>query len=155
MHGIFLHILADTLGSVAVVISTICIHYTGWAGFDPLASCLIAILIFASAIPLVTSSARSLLLTVPEATEFDIRDVLVGVGALKGVSDVAAPRFWMSDGEGAKVGGVMHVIAERGHELEEVRERATWFLAARNMDVLVQVEREGEGRCWCGGGLKN
>ena len=47
MHGIFLHILADTLGSVAVVISTVLVHYSGWSGYDPLASCFIAILIFA------------------------------------------------------------------------------------------------------------
>jgi zinc transporter 5/7 len=23
------------------------------------------------------------------------------------------------------------------------------------MDIIVQVEREGEGRCWCGGGLRS
>jgi zinc transporter 5/7 len=23
------------------------------------------------------------------------------------------------------------------------------------MDILVQVEREGDGRCWCGGGNKS
>lgn len=53
------------------------------------------------------------------------------------------------------VEGVMHVIVSRGVELDDVRERATRFLATKGMDVLVQVEREGEGRCWCGGGLRN
>jgi zinc transporter 5/7 len=155
MHGIFLHVLADTLGSAAVVVSTILIHFTGWSGFDPLASCLIAILIFASAVPLVSSSAKQLLFTVPEAAEFDVREVLAGVSALRGVTNVCVPRFWMGEGEGAKVCGVMHVIAGRGVELEELRGRTVRFLEARGMDVLVQVEREGEGRCWCGGGLRN
>ena len=155
MHGIFLHILADTLGSVAVVASTILIHYTGWEGFDPLASCLIAILIFASAIPLVTSSARTLLLTVPEDTEFDLRETLAGVSGLRGVINVGAPRFWLDDsGDGGEVKckGVMHIIVPKGAgELEEVRARAVHYLESRGVDAVVQVEREGEGRCWCGG----
>ncbi|MCJ1439210.1 putative zinc transporter msc2 [Xylographa pallens] len=151
MHGIFLHVLADTLGSVAVVFSTILIHYTGWAGFDPLASCLIAILIFASAVPLVTSSAKRLLLAVPEDTEFDLREALAGVGSLKGVMGVQVPRFWMGESEEGGVQGVMHVVVGRGSEVDEARERAATYLHERGMDVLVQVEREGEGRCWCGG----
>lgn len=155
MHGIFLHVLADTLGSVAVVFSTTLIWFTGWAGWDPIASCLIAILIFAAAVPLVASSARKLLLTVPEDTEFDLREALAGVGALRGVSEVRVPRFWTGEGENGKVQGVMHVVAGRGGDLEDVKERAVRYLESKGMDVLVQVEREGEGRCWCGGGLKN
>ncbi|MCJ1249289.1 putative zinc transporter msc2 [Trapelia coarctata] len=151
MHGIFLHVMADTLGSVAVVVSTILIHYTGWVGFDPLASCLIAIAIFAAAVPLVSSTAKRLLLTVPGDTEFDLREALAGVGGLRGVVGVSVPRFWMGEGDGGRVGGVMHVIAGRGVELEDVRERAVRYLEGNGMDVLVQVEREGEGRCWCGG----
>ncbi len=151
MHGIFLHVLADTLGSVAVVISTLLIHYYGWAGFDPLASCLIAILIFASAIPLVTSSARTLLLTIPEDTEFDLREALAGVSGLRGVVGYAVPKFWLDEAEGRRVLGVIHVIAGKGTDMEDVKERAVAFLKARNMNVLVQVEREGSITCWCKG----
>ena len=154
MHGIYLHILADTLGSVAVVISTLLIHFYGWAGFDPLASCLIAILIFASAIPLVTSSARTLLLTIPEDTEFDLRETLAGIGGLRGVVGYAVPKFWLEEGEEKKVLGVIHVIAAKGVDMEDVKERALAFLRGRRMDVLVQVERDGSDRCWCRGGAK-
>lgn len=147
MHGIFLHVMADTLGSVAVVISTLLIHFFGWSGFDPLASCLIAILIFASAIPLVTSSARTLLLTVPDDTEYDLREALAGLSALRGIVGYAVPKFWLEEGEG-KVLGVIHVIAGKGTDLEDVKERAIAFLKGRHLDVVVQVEREGTG-CWC------
>lgn len=151
MHGIFLHVLADTLGSVAVVISTLLIHYYGWAGFDPLASCLIAILIFASAIPLVTSSARTLLLTIPEKTEFDLREALAGVSGLRGVVGYAVPKFWLDEGEQRRVLGVIHVVAGKGTDMEDVKERAVALLKTRNMNVLVQVEREGSSTCWCQG----
>ena len=153
MHGIFLHVLADTLGSVAVVISTLLIHYYGWAGFDPLASCLIAILIFASAIPLVVSSARTLLLTIPEDTEFDLREALAGVSALRGVVEYAVPKFWLAENEERKVLGVIHVIAGKGTNMEDIKERTVAFLKARNLDVLVQVEREESSACWCKGAL--
>ena len=149
MHGIYLHILADTLGSAAVVVSTVLIHFYGWSGFDPLASCLIAILIFASAIPLVKSSAKTLLLTIPEDTEFDLREALAGVSALKGVVGYAAPKFWLAEGDERKVLGVIHVTAARGADMEDLKERAVAYLRSKHMDVLVQVERDGVNRCWC------
>ena len=151
MYGIYLHILADTLGSVAVVISTILIHFYGWAGFDPLASIIIAVLIFASAIPLVKSSARTLLLTIPEDTEFDLREALAGVSALRGVSGYAVPKFWLEEGDDRRVLGVIHIFVARGADMEDVRERAVNYLKTRSMNIVVQVEREGSGRCWCRG----
>lgn len=212
MHGIFLHILADTLGSVAVVISTILVHYSGWSGYDPLASCFIAILIFASAVPLVTSTAKSLLLTLPADTEYNVRETLAGVSTLRGVVSYTVPKFWLDDtgttsehshshdhsGHGdcghqhdhshsphhnhdhdhgdshthshshahdhdhdhehekkpQNIFGVIHVIASRGADLEDVRQRTVDYLREKNMDILVQVERDGDPRCWCGGGSK-
>lgn len=183
MHGIFLHILADTLGSVAVVISTVLVHYSGWSGFDPIASCLIAILIFASAVPLVSSTAKSLLLTLPADAEYNVRDTLAGVSTLRGVVGYTVPRFWLNDTATSSahdhdhachahdhdhdhahdhahekldphVLGVIHVISSRGADLDDVRQRTVDFLRERDMDILVQVERDGDGRCWCGGGNK-
>ncbi|POW08243.1 hypothetical protein PSTT_07719 [Puccinia striiformis] len=52
MKGVFLHVMADTLGSVGVIISTLLIERYGWTGFDPIASIFIALLIFASVVPL-------------------------------------------------------------------------------------------------------
>jgi solute carrier family 30 (zinc transporter), member 5/7 len=217
MHGIFLHILADTLGSVAVVISTILVHLYGWSGFDPIASCIIAILIFASATPLVSSTANTLLLSLPGDVEYNLRDTLAGVSALKGVVGYAVPRFWLNDAGAASpcnhhhhgaphghsnshdhshhshnhhyhdgqhhhhdgssdnhddhvhshhhhdhshkreeqgVLGVIHVIASRGADLDDVRQRTTDFFRQKNMNILIQVEREGDNRCWCGNGIR-
>lgn len=227
MHGIFLHILADTLGSVAVVISTILVHYSGWSGYDPLASCFIAILIFVSAVPLVCSTAKTLLLTLPADTEYNVRETLSGVSTLRGVVSYTVPKFWLDDTGAASSGhdhshdhashgacggghdhshshshshshhdhdhdhdhdhshqhghehshhghshdhdhdhdhdhekkpqnvfGVIHVIASRGADLEDVRQRTVDFLREKNVDILVQVERDGDARCWCGVGSK-
>lgn len=154
MHGIFLHVLADTMGSAAVMVSTALIYLTSFSGWDPIASCIIAILIFMSSIPLIKSSARKLLLTIPDETEYLLRDTLSGVSDIRGVASYTVPRFWVDDGvgsEGEKVLGVMHVVATRGSELDEVRERIREFLVGRGVDVVVQVEKDGETGCWCGG----
>ena len=150
MHGIFLHILADTLGSVSVVISTALIHYTGWTGFDPLASVFIAVLIFASAIPLVKSSANNLLLAVPTGSEYTLREAIAGVSGLKGVQGYTVPRFWEVDGA---IRGVIHVQVASGTDSEEVRQRVEGWIEnglGRAAEVTVVVERgDGSSNCWC------
>jgi zinc transporter 5/7 len=159
MRGIFLHVLADTMGSAAVIVSTLLIQYVGWSGWDPLASCVIAVLIFMSSIPLVSSSAQKLLLTVPDDTEYQLRNTLAGVSDLRGVASYTVPRFWMADKVSEKeregVLGVMHIIATRGSELDDVRERARAYLLSHGMDVVLQVEREGDLKCWCGGNTRS
>ena len=49
--------------------------------------------------------------------------------------------------------GVIHVMAIRGADMEDVKEKATTYLKSRNMDIIVQVEREGSSRCWCRAGV--
>lgn len=91
MHGIYLHVLADTLGSGAVIVSTVLTHFFPWSGWDPLASFLIAVLILLSALPLVKSSARRLLLTIPDEIEYNLRDTLSGITGLRGVASYGVP----------------------------------------------------------------
>ena len=62
LYGVFLHILADALGSVAVIISSIAIKYWGAYIADPISCFLISILILASVVPLVKSTSRTLIL---------------------------------------------------------------------------------------------
>lgn len=185
MQGIYLHILADALGSVSVVLSTILIQFTGWSGWDPIASCMIAVLIFASTVPLVTSTTKILLLSLNSDLEYNLRDILAGVGGIRGVVGTSVPKFWLEDikkepghhghshghdhhhgherkesdthshsenEDSPTVLGVMHVVASTSADLEDVERRVSAYLRVRKMDVVVQVEREGEGRCWCGGG---
>jgi len=97
MQGIFLHILADALGSVAVIISTLLTKFYGWSGWDPLASCIIAILIFFSAWPLVKSSGAKLMLSLPADVEFSVKETLQEISGLRGVVGYSVPRFWLQD----------------------------------------------------------
>lgn len=159
MHGIYLHILADTLGSASVIISTVLTYIFPWSGWDPLASFLIAYLILITAIPLVTSSAQRLLLTIPADTEYNLRNTLSEITNQRGVASYSVPKFWIDDGansgSGSKLLGVMHVAAIRGADLEEVRERVQNYLVKHGIYLTIQMEREGDGTCWCGMGRLN
>lgn len=96
MRGIFLHILADTLGSAGVVVSTLLTSWFHSNVFDPIASLFIAILIFFSAIPLIKSSASNLLLSLDDKKDEMMRDVLSQVSTTPGVASYTTPRFWPS-----------------------------------------------------------
>ena len=69
MKGVFLHVLADTLGSVGVIISSLMIQYYGWLIADPICSLFIAILVFMSVIPLLRDSTHDLLLSTANQDE--------------------------------------------------------------------------------------
>ncbi|XP_015228660.1 PREDICTED: zinc transporter 5 [Cyprinodon variegatus] len=76
MRGVFLHVLADTLGSVGVIISTILIRQFGWLIADPICSLFIATLIFLSVIPLLKDACEVLLLRTPPEQEKDLNCAL-------------------------------------------------------------------------------
>ncbi|KAF2088655.1 hypothetical protein K490DRAFT_19363, partial [Saccharata proteae CBS 121410] len=181
MQGIFLHILADALGSVAVIISTLLTKWNGWSGWDPLASCIIAILIFGSALPLTYGAAMRLMLCVPQDVEDKLKDTLRDVNSIRGVVSYSAPSadshthnhshshslshdhshshshslshdhdHSHSHSHGPRILGLIHIIAAKSADVEDVRRRTQEFLTERGLDVLAHVEREGD-RCWCGG----
>lgn len=71
MRGVFLHILADLMGSIGVIISSILVQTLGWNIADPVCSLFIAILILISVIPLLRQSAEVLLLATPTHSPLD------------------------------------------------------------------------------------
>jgi len=88
--------MADTLGSVGVIISTLLIQFYGWTGFDPIASLFIAILIAASVIPLVVDTGKVLALDIDERAT-NIQKALAELSSIEGLSSYSSPRFWPKD----------------------------------------------------------
>lgn len=69
MQGVFLHILADTLGSVGVIISAVLMGQFGWMIADPICSMFIASLVGLSVIPLLRDSIHVLMQRTPKEIE--------------------------------------------------------------------------------------
>lgn len=71
VKGAYLHMAADALVSVGVVISGIIIQYTGWYVIDPLIGMVIAIIIIYSTWGLLRDSLRLSLDGVPRGTDYN------------------------------------------------------------------------------------
>lgn len=145
MRGIFLHIMADTLGSVGVVISTILTQIFKWQGFDPVASIIIAVLIFATALPLIKSTVSTLLLRLNSDKEAIVRNALNDLTTIKGVKSFTTPRFWVTDN---RLGGFIHIQIYRGENGSYLRKQCESVFSSHKIDVIIQVENDYDS-CWC------
>lgn len=94
MRGVFLHILADTLGSVGVIISAVLMHLFGWMRADPICSIFIAILIALSVIGLIKESVSVLMQRQPSSIDRVLPQCYQKVTGLAGVYSVQEPHFW-------------------------------------------------------------
>ncbi|KAG8831767.1 putative zinc transporter msc2 [Serendipita sp. 399] len=152
MRGVFLHVMADTLGSVGVIISTLLINIYGWTGFDPIASMFIAILIAVSVIPLVIDTGKVLALDLG-GKEGDVERALQEISGIKGVQSYTEARFWPL--EQNKLVGSIHIQVSPGYigvghshshghhhgpsRLDQIRESVEHVLKSRikGLDELV------------------
>lgn len=94
MRGVYLHILADTLGSVGVIISAVLMQLFGWMRADPICSLFIAILIALSVIGLIKESMMILMQRQPQAIDRALPQCFQKVTGLAGVYSVQEPHFW-------------------------------------------------------------
>lgn len=118
-RGAFLHMLADTLVSVGVVISGVVIHYTGWTLVDPIVGLAIALVILLSTWSLLSESLRMSTDAVPEG--FDVDDIRKQIEAQKGVLNVHHLHIWpISTTETALT---CHIVIPDAAMLEEVTDR--------------------------------
>lgn len=89
VRGAFLHMAADTLVSIGVVISGIVIHYTGWTIIDPIVSLVIAVVILISTWELLSDSLRLAVDGIPEGIDLqEIEQLLVEEEHVKGTHHI-------------------------------------------------------------------
>ncbi|KAJ8942310.1 hypothetical protein NQ318_005301 [Aromia moschata] len=93
MKGVFLHILADTLGSVGVIISAVLMQMFGWMIADPICSMFIAVLIALSVLALIKESIMILMQRQPVGLDNVLPQCYQKVISLAGVYSVQEPHF--------------------------------------------------------------
>ncbi len=123
-RGAFLHMLADTLVSIGVVVSGIVIKYTGWSIVDPIIGIVIALVILVSTWNLLSESLRMSTDAVPEG--FDVDDITQKIEAQEGVLNVHHLHIWpISTTETALT---CHIVIPDAAMLEEVTDRVKHLL---------------------------
>ncbi|MER5375513.1 cation diffusion facilitator family transporter [Streptomyces sp. NPDC002553] len=92
VRGAFLEVAADTLGSVAVMISAAVILTTGWQAADPIASLVIGVMIVPRTVKLLRETLDVLLEAAPK--DVDMAQVRAHILELEGVEDVHDLHAW-------------------------------------------------------------
>ena len=115
-RGAFLHMAADTLVSVGVVVSGVVISLTGWSVIDPIIGLVIAAIILVGTWDLLSESLRMSLDAVPEGIDPD--EVLKEMEDTPGVSSVHHLHIWpISTSETALTA---HLVLEQDARSEDV-----------------------------------
>ncbi|KAJ8549909.1 hypothetical protein K7X08_033616 [Anisodus acutangulus] len=139
MEGIFLHVLADTMGSVGVVISTLLIKYKGWLVADPACSIFISVLIISSVIPLLRNSAEILLQRVPRAHEHDLKEAVNDIMKIKGLSGIQKLNVWSFTN--TDVIGTLHLLVSSESDKLSAKTQVSEILHHAGIkDLTMQVE---------------
>ncbi|XP_036377495.1 zinc transporter 7 [Megalops cyprinoides] len=94
LEGVFLHIVADTLGSIGVIISAILMQKYDLMIADPICSMLISILIGVSVVPLLRESIGILMQRTPPTLDHALPECYQRVQQLQGVYNLQEPHFW-------------------------------------------------------------
>ncbi|KAM3619906.1 uncharacterized protein V6R79_015610 [Siganus canaliculatus] len=94
LQGVLLHIIADTLGSVGVIISALLMQKYDLMIADPICSMLIALLIGISVVPLLKESIGILMQRTPPSLDQALPECYQRVQQLQGVYNLQEPHFW-------------------------------------------------------------
>jgi cobalt-zinc-cadmium efflux system protein len=140
LRGAFLHLTADSVSSVGVVVAGLIMWRFQWFIADPLASLLIGILILLSSWGLIKESVNILLEGTP--AHLDIEQVRARLESLEGVETCHDLHIWMI-GSGEPV-LTAHLTAKRDADRTRVLREATTLLSSiyRIGHITIQVEKE-------------
>ena len=117
VKGAYLHMAADALVSVGVLVAGIVISRTGWYIIDPIIGLIVAVVILISTWNLLHDSLRLTLDGVP--TSIDSKKVVKAIRALPGVDDVHHIHIWaISTTENALTA---HIVLKQPESMQEVK----------------------------------
>ena len=114
-----LHVAGDILGSVAAIVASLVILWTGWMPIDPIFSVLVAVIILRSALKVVRESGHILLEGAPGG--FDRREVAEALTRdVPGVAEVSHVHAWQVTQE--RPMATLDLSVSDGHDAETVKQ---------------------------------
>ncbi len=140
IRGAFLHMAADALVSVGVVIAGLLYLWQGWTWIDPLASLIIAAAVVIGTWSLFRQSLHLLFDGVPE--HIDLAEVLATLRQIPGVASVHDLHVWaMSTAEQALTA---HLVSNGERAVSDILQQAQQSLRERFgiEHVTLQIETE-------------
>lgn len=140
IRGAWLHVMADTFGSVGAIAAGAGIYFFGWRWADPTASFVIATLVLYSAWGLVRETLDVLMEGVPKGISID--EVISVLKELPGVLDAHDLHVWsLTSGRNM---ATTHLIIEEDADHQRIIDEANRTLASRFAiaHATIQVEHD-------------
>lgn len=137
-----LHVAGDLLGSVAAIVASLVIIFTGWMPIDPILSVFVSVIILRAAWRVVKESSHILLEGAPKG--FDRRKVASVLSAIDGVQSVSHIHAWSVTQE--RPMATMEVVVEHGADTATVKKAVRSCMVDEfgidhvTIDVLVDSE---------------
>jgi len=145
VEGAYLEVVADTLGSVGVIVAAVLLQVQGWAWVDPLVGGLIGVWILPRSIRLGAQAVRILLQAAPPG--LDVQALQADLAAIPAVVGVHDLHVWTltSDMENATA----HLVVDPGADTHQVLDRARELLQDRYRiaHATLQVEPSDHTGC--------
>ena len=140
LRSAFLHLLADSLGSVAAIAAGLAIFLRGWYWFDPLAGAAVAVLIIISSWQLVWEAADILMEGTPK--HIDLDEVTQALTAWPGVAEIHDLHIWsISSGLFAMS---VHVVITDSRDRDCLTEELEELMFHRFGLEHITIQLEGE-----------
>ncbi len=145
MHGAWLHLMTDALGSLAALGAGALVWAFHWYWADPAASILIGLLVIYSSWSLVKQAIAILMEATPG--HLDIDGVRNAMASIPGVCEVHDLHVWTITSGMESLSA--HVVLLPGHEQQTSLENLRRILHDRfGIDhITIQIEAAGEPRC--------
>ncbi len=142
----YLHLLADALVSVGLVLAGILIHYTNWYWLDPVFSIIIAAVILIGTVGLLKDSLRLSLDGVPSA--IDLQKIKESVLKIKGVQEIHHIHVWaISTTQNALTAHIMVDEKTTMLEIQGIKERVKHALEHENIQHATIETEIKPGNC--------
>jgi len=143
MYGVFLHILADCLGSVGVIISSMLVKYYGFYVADPICSFIISLMILASSVPFIQLTANTLMLKASKGLTRKTEKIRAHIEKLEGVVEVRRLKIWEITPKKAAVASIEMVVKEAANRGTIHDEVSTVMRSSKVKDMTVQMSGVG------------
>jgi len=140
LHGAFLHVISDAVGSVGALLAGLVMMFTGWYLADPLISLFIGLLILYSSWSLIRESLTILMQAVPKGIRLD--EVQRTIEEVHGVVNVHDLHVWTVSSGIFTLSA--HAVVDNGGDFHEVLNGIEEILRSRfNIEhTTIQLETQ-------------
>ena len=145
VEGAYLEVVADTIGSVGVIIAAVLLELFGWVWVDPVVGAAIGLWILPRTARLGAQAVRILLQAAPPGIDVDA--VAADLGGLAGVVDVHDLHVWTLTSE--MENATAHLVIDDQADSHAVLDQARALLQGRYQiaHATLQVEPESHEGC--------